>query len=67
MGEGGEGKMTPGRGREYGECHRHEKSNVTWLQGARMKIGQDQTRKVMGRIVGFNLCPRESILSRFCD
>lgn len=42
MGEGGEGKMIPRRGREYGEFHRPKKFSVAWSQRIRKKVGQDK-------------------------
>lgn len=56
--------MIPGRGREYGEFHRHEKPNVAWSESTKMKIGQDQMWKAVGKIVGLVFVLRGSILSQ---
>lgn len=58
MRESRERMIIPGRGRVYGGFCRHEKLSVPLSQRARMKIGQDQTGKVMSKIVGFNFCPK---------
>lgn len=56
--------MIPGRGREDGEFHRHEKPHVAWSESTKMKIGQDQMWKAVGKIVGLVFVLRGSILSR---